>query len=201
MSDARRTAAIVSVSIATALSASAVLYATFEAYAPLRSLRLARASGWLAAVLLAFALCVTPLKNLRERLGKSPLPVLHALRRSFGITAAVFAVIHATYSLAAIPGLLGLISSTAWLRAGIAALLVLLALFATSFDAVLRRCRLQHWKELHRLVYVAAILLVMHSALGPFGSVAVELTFAAVLGVSLLVRASLLRGSRSTKTN
>ena len=196
MTDPRRTARNVGLAVTLAFATVAFVYTWLESYAPLRALRLARATGWLAAALLTLALCVTPLKTLRERRGTPRSASLVALRRSLGLAAATCAFIHAAYALLALRGLPGLVLSVPWLRAGLAALAVLAALFATSFDVVLRSCRLQHWKELHRLNYVVVVLVLLHSVLGPFGSPGLELTFAGAIAVLLTVRVVLARGSR-----
>jgi sulfoxide reductase heme-binding subunit YedZ len=177
----RRTAASISVSLVALGAALITGYVAFEPYAPVRALRLARASGWLAGVLLAFALCVTPLARGLDRLGYTRPVWLIATRRSLGLAATSCGLAHAVYALLALPGVAALVLSTAWMRAGLLTLAILLALFATSFDGVLRRVRLQHWKELHRLVYPAALTLALHVLLGPFGSPALELTFVALL--------------------
>jgi methionine sulfoxide reductase heme-binding subunit len=49
----------------------------------------------------------------------------------------------------------------AWV--GLAALLILLALAATSFQWAMRRLG-KNWKRLHRLVYLAGVLVVIHFA-------------------------------------
>jgi sulfoxide reductase heme-binding subunit YedZ len=127
------------------------------------------------------ALAVTPLhRSLRAR-----FPLLPALRRSLGIAAAGCGVIHATAALLGLPGLASSVLSLPWLRAGLAAILMLVALFITSFDEVVRRLRLQHWKELHRLSYPAALCVLLHALLGPFGTPAFELTL--VICVALLL--------------
>jgi DMSO/TMAO reductase YedYZ heme-binding membrane subunit len=65
---------------------------------------------------------------------------------------------------------------------------MLLVLFATSFDGILRRLRLQHWKELHRLVYPTAIVVALHVGLGPYGSTRIELIFFSVLVLLFALR-------------
>lgn len=177
MSVARRIASRVSMSVAISGMAIVLAYALADAYAPVRTLRLVSASGWLAATCLVLALCVSPIQLVLTRRGRSRPSWLPATRRSLGIAAASIGLIHASYALLTVSGIPALLFSLPWLRAGLLTLCILLVLFATSYDVVLRRLRLQHWKELHRLVYAAAIVLPMHVILGPYGSPAIELSF------------------------
>jgi sulfoxide reductase heme-binding subunit YedZ len=188
MSQSRRIAARVSFGLATCGAALTVAYAFTDAYAPIRALRFVSASGWLAGSLLALALCVSPLQHALRRMGRSRPGWLPALRRSLGIAAASCGLFHGTYALLALPGIPGLSLSVAWLRAGLLTLGILLTLFATSFAFVIRSLRLQHWKELHRLVYAAAVALTMHLILGPFGSPRLEVSFLSLILVLLLLR-------------
>jgi sulfoxide reductase heme-binding subunit YedZ len=87
-----------------------------------------------------------------------------------------------------LPGIAGLSLSVVWLRAGLLTLAILAILSITSYDMVIRSLRLQHWKELHRLVYAAAVALALHVLLGPFGSPAFEVTFVSIIFGLLLLR-------------
>lgn len=188
MTQARRTAARISFGLATLGAALTVAYAFSDAYAPVRALRLVSASGWLAGSLLALVLCASPLQQLLRRMGRTRPSWLTATRRSLGIAAASCGLIHGACALVAVPGVSALLLSVAWLRAGLLTLCILLTLFATSYDVVVRRLRLHHWKELHRLVYPAAIVLLFHVLLGPFGSPAIEVIFVTSICVLLLLR-------------
>lgn len=200
MTQARRTAARTSLMLAALGAAITAAYAA-DAYAPVRSLRLANASGWLAGSLLTLALCVTPVQRILARTGRSRPVWLAPLRRSLGIAAASCGLAHAVYALFVLPGIAGLVVSVPWLRAGLLTLCILLALLLTSFDGVLRRLRLQHWKELHRLVYPAALLLALHVLLGPYGSVAIEVSFFSALACLLMLRFLPARAAREESTN
>ena len=57
-----------------------------------------------------------------------------------------------------------------YLRAGVAALAILLALLITSYPGLVRALRVRLWKPLHRLAYVAAILVFQHLVLAPFAT-------------------------------
>lgn len=182
MSTQRRRSARIVLTLAAIGGACMVMIALGQTYAPLRTWAVVRALGWVAAACLVGALAITPL----QRLLRSPL--LPALRRSLGLAAASCGAIHAIAALLALPGLAASVLSLAWLRAGMAAFLLLVLLFVTSFDAPLRRLRLQHWKELHRLIYPAALLVALHALLGPFGTPALELTLAVSVVLLLALR-------------
>lgn len=188
MTSARRVAARISLTVAAAGVAIAVGYAALDAYVPVRTLRFANVTGWLAGSLLALALCVTPLQRVLARAGRSRPVWLTPLRRSFGIAAASCGLAHSAYALLSVPGIAGLVFTVPWLRAGLLTLCILLALLLTSFDGVLRRLRLQHWKELHRLAYPAALVLALHVLLGPYGSIANEVSFFSVLASLFMLR-------------
>jgi methionine sulfoxide reductase heme-binding subunit len=188
MTNARRSAARISFTLAAVGAAITGAYATSNAYAPLRSLRFAEASGWLAGSLLTLALCVTPVLRVLARTGRSRPVWLTPLRRSLGLAAASCALAHAAFAWAVLPGISGMVFTVPWLRAGVLSLGILLALFATSFEGILRRLRLQHWKELHRLVYPAAIVVTLHVVLGPYGSTRIELIFFSVLVLLVTLR-------------
>ncbi|MDD3519587.1 MAG: sulfoxide reductase heme-binding subunit YedZ [Chromatiales bacterium] len=86
---------------------------------------------------------------------------------------------------------------------GFAALLLLIPLAITSTDAMQRRLGGRRWKRLHRLIYPAAILGVLHFALMVKADLQQPLLHAAVLVVLLgwrLRSALALRRSRQTVT-
>lgn len=188
MSSARRSAGGISLGLATLGAALTLAYGLADPYTPIRALRLVSASGWLAASFLALALCVSPLSHGLRLVGRTRPAWLLALRRSFGLAAAGCGLVHGSYAWFGLPGIPALALSLAWLRAGVLTLCILLTLFATSYDAVIRRLRLQHWKELHRLVYAAAIALTIHLILGPFGSPAIELGYLSLVFALLSLR-------------
>ena len=191
MNPARRIAFRIALGIVLAGALALLAPAFGESYGPARAFAIARASGWLASIALLGALVITPVRRLRRALGRPELGWLAALRRSFGIAAASCGLLHAGYSLANVPGVVEALFELGWLRAGIGAIALLSLLLATSFDAVIRRLRLQHWAELHWLVYPAALLIAAHAVLGPAGSPVLELTFCLcvvlLLGLRLVI--------------
>ena len=182
MTTQRPRAARIVLALVAAGAAGVAIVGLRQHYAALRTWDVARALGWLSGVCLVGALAITPL----QRALRSPL--LPALRRALGLAAASCGAVHATAALLGLPGLAAMVLSAAWLRAGLAALLLLGLLFVTSFDTLLRRLRLQHWKELHRLSYPAALCVALHALLGPHGTPALELTFAGCVVFLLALR-------------
>ena len=178
-----------------ALALVAIL-AALDPWSAARPLQLARGSGWVACGALLIALAATPLARLvrtlstRARSAQAwviPAPVL---RRAFGMGAAWLGAAHA---LAALLGPLDgeprALLQTSQLLAGASALAVLALLLLTSFERVIQALRLREWKALHRLAYVAALLVAQHVLLAPFPRRALALgLLAAVLGL-LAVRA------------
>jgi len=130
-----------------------------------------RASGWAALIALGLALCATPADRLLARVlpGRVDRTLLRALRRALGMTAAWLAAGHALLSLSTyLDGALPSLLTTPWLRSGLVALCILVALLVTSFPALVRALRIRLWKALHRLAHVAALLVLHHLLLSPF---------------------------------
>ncbi len=148
-----------------------------------------RCTGWLAAILLTASLTVTPLVRLRASRGAAR-PRLLAARRWLGIVAASLALAHGAVALFTYlqPEPWSALRENPWLRSGALAAVLLAALLATSFPVVVRGARVVLWKPLHRLVYVAPVLVVHHLLLAPFAPRAWVLTLAVVLAGALLGR-------------
>lgn len=159
-------------------------------WGPTRALWLARGTGWSALGALMLALSATPagrlLARLRPRLHVSPW--IAAFRRAFGIAAATLALLHAATVLAGyLRGAWAALLSFAYLRAGLVALAILLVMLATSFPLLVRRLHVRLWKPLHRLGYLAALLVLDHLLLSPFSPRALTLElFAALFAIGLL---------------
>ena len=128
----------------------------------------AQASGLLACAVLLLALSVSPVSALLPS-WQGPSAGAKALRRRLGISAACLALLHAAVAfLGRLDAQPSALLQTSQLYAGIGALGLLLLLLLTSFPGVVRRLRLSTWKEFHRLVYLAALLVVQHVLLSPF---------------------------------
>jgi len=134
------------------------------------------AFGSCAFIMLTIILSIGPLARLDPRF----LPLLYN-RRHFGVLTFLVAAVHGWSVFEwfavqnALPGLANELSNTAaygkfigfpYKALGIAALLVLLLLAATSHDFWLAFLTPPVWKALHMLLYVAYGIVVMHVALG-----------------------------------
>ena len=135
-----------------------------------------RALGSCAYVMLHLILCIGPLARLDRRF----LPLLYN-RRHFGVALFFVALAHALYVIGWYQAFSPIDRYTALLISnvnvtsfigfpieylGIAGLLILFVLAATSHDFWLRFLGPPLWKAIHMLVYVAWGLLVMHVVLG-----------------------------------
>jgi nitrite reductase/ring-hydroxylating ferredoxin subunit/DMSO/TMAO reductase YedYZ heme-binding membrane subunit len=135
-----------------------------------------RAFGTCAFLMLTVILSIGPLARLNPRF----LPLLYN-RRHFGVLLFFVALIHALlmvawfYVLDALPNLAAELTDWAAYRKfigfpfkalGIAALLILLLMAATSHDYWLNLLSPPVWKALHMAVYIAYALVVVHVALG-----------------------------------
>jgi nitrite reductase/ring-hydroxylating ferredoxin subunit/DMSO/TMAO reductase YedYZ heme-binding membrane subunit len=135
-----------------------------------------RATGCGAFLMLTVILCIGPLTRLDRRF----LPLLYN-RRHFGVLTFLIALAHAWLMIEwfaaqdALPDLLAEMTSVKnygkfigfpFKMLGLAALLVLFVMAATSHDFWLTLLTPPVWKTLHMLLYVAYGLVVMHVALG-----------------------------------
>jgi sulfoxide reductase heme-binding subunit YedZ len=118
-----------------------------------------RTGLWALRLLLA-TLAITPLRRLSGRAE----PVRY--RRMLGLFAFFYACVHLTVYLVVDLGgywsqLLTEIVKRPYMTVGFSAWLLLLPLAATSTRAMMRRLG-RHWQRLHRLVYPAALLALLH---------------------------------------
>jgi sulfoxide reductase heme-binding subunit YedZ len=120
--------------------------------------------GFVACVLLAVVLSLSPLRVLfpKSRLASA----LNRHRRTVGVSAFFYALIHLGFQLVHENGW-----PTFWidlrkpfLLVGVATLVILSLLAATSFNAAVRWMGGRRWKNLHRLAYLAAALAAYHQA-------------------------------------
>ena len=124
-----------------------------------------------------------------------------AIRRAFGIVSAWLAAVHGTWAfLIYLDASWQAVAYWPYLRAGAVALAILLALLLTSFPRWVRALRIRLWKSLHRLVYVAAILVFQHLLLAPFASKRIVFAlFAALVAVEALRFLPIRRSAGSTE--
>ena len=129
-------------------------------------IRLSQIFGFMSIAYLYLALIISPLtKVIGEQRSFSKRIVF--LRRGIGVSAALFALLHAVVaSSGPLGGISGILLLGAFFQVALAfgfvALLVLLAMAATSFDRVIDIMTLPRWKALHRLVYGASIGIILH---------------------------------------
>ena len=140
-------------------------------------------TGKTALNLLLITLLVTPARQL------GGWPPLVRLRRMLGVFSFFYAALHVlTYAVLD----LGLDFATLgedivkrpYITVGFTALVILLALAATSTNGMMRRLG-RRWQKLHRLVYVAAILGVWHFWWQVKADIREPLLYAAMLAVLL----------------
>jgi len=164
---------------------------------------LIRAFGTLALLFLHVILSIGPLCRLDRRF----LPLLYN-RRHLGVTMFLCALVHAALSIVQLHAmgnvhpLVSLLSSNTRFDSlaefpfqllGLAALIVLFLMAATSHDFWLSNLTAPVWKSLHMLVYVAYGLLVLHVTLGvlqsetnPFLAGLLGLGFGWIAGIHLI---------------
>lgn len=154
-----------------------------------------RASGWIPAIALLGAVAASPIARLVPRAAAR----IGRVRRWLGIAAASLAIVHAIAALAIyLPvGAWDAIARIPWLRSGAVALAVLIPLLLTSFPALTQRLRVRAWKPLHRLAYVAILLVLHHLLLAPFAPRAWVLAMAGLVAVALSARLLPRRGDRA----
>lgn len=155
-----------------------------------------RAFGSCAFLMLTVILCIGPLARLDRRF----LPLVYN-RRHFGVMAAGIAAVHANYvlgwyfSFSPTERYVALLSSNTsygqilgfpFEALGIAALLILFVLAATSHDFWLRFLTPPVWKALHMSIYAAYALVVLHVALGALQAPG-DPVFTALVTVSVMM--------------
>ncbi len=118
-------------------------------------------TGWWTLAFLMATLAVTPVRQV------TGLGWLIKLRRMLGLFAFFYASLHfATYigldQFFAFAYILEDIAERPYITVGFTALLLLTPLAATSTKRMVKRIGGRRWKLLHKLVYVAAILGVLH---------------------------------------
>ncbi len=143
--------------------------------------------GFWTLTFLALSLVPTPAKDL---LGIS-WPA--RIRRTLGLFAFAYGALHFCWYLSidkffALGEIGEDIAKRKFITVGFAALLVLVPLAVTSTDRWVRRLGYRRWKRLHRLVYLAALLGVVHFAWRVKADLSKPVAFAAAIGVLLAAR-------------
>lgn len=147
---------------------------------------LTQRTGYPAIILLVLSLVCTPLANI------TGFKKLLTLRRPLGLYAFGYVVVHMLIFVVLDFGLdLALISREVvekpYVLAGTAALLLLTPLALTSTRRAMRALG-KNWKRLHRLVYLAVPLAILHYAWSQKADITQPLILAAIVLVLLVVR-------------
>lgn len=125
-------------------------------------------TGTIALYLLVLVLCLTPLRVLFPN--SQLAAALNKHRRAVGLSCFFYACLHAfiyfkyagSYEKVADD-----LSHFVFLQAGLLALVFLSVLAITSNNLIVRILSYPLWKFMHRLVYLAAVLIFFHRAFGP----------------------------------
>lgn len=154
-------------------------------------------TGFSALSLLMATLSITPLRRLDGLNG------LIGARRSLGISAFAYACLHfAIYLLDqgfALDYIVEDVAERWWVTVGFTALLLLLPLAVTSTRGWIRRLG-KRWQKLHRLVYLAAGLGVLHFFLLVKEDIRQPVLFALVFALLMALRLPLRRVSLGRET-
>jgi sulfoxide reductase heme-binding subunit YedZ len=143
--------------------------------------------GFWTLTLLALSLVPTPAKDL---LGLS-WPI--RIRRTLGLLAFAYGALHFAWYVVLdkffdAPDIAADLAKRPFITVGFGALLVLVPLAVTSTDRWVRRLGYPRWKALHRLVYAAAALAVVHFRWRVKADQLKPNLFAAALGTLLALR-------------
>ena len=143
--------------------------------------------GLSALTLLLITLAVTPLQRLTH------VQRLIRFRRLLGLFAFFYATLHvlayAVFDQSLSPELIADdVVKHPWVLLGATTFVLLAALAATSTKASIRRLGGRRWNRLHRAIYLAAPLAVLHFYLSVKLDVTLPLRYAVVLGALFLVR-------------
>ena len=147
-----------------------------------------RLGFWTLTLLLA-TLAPTPIQIVSG--WKWPL----RLRRMLGLETFLYVCLHFAVYLGVdqffdLPAIWKDIVKRKFITVGFAAFVLLIPLAITSTDRIVRRLGFVRWKRLHRLIYVAAVLGVVHFVWRVKSDLRQPLVFAAVLAVLLAIRAT-----------
>ena len=153
------------------------------------------ATRWSGRFALAFLLLSLMPTAVRILTGVAAHP---RVRRALGLYSAKFAALHLLVYAGLdfgfdLPLLFSSVRGDRFVLVGAAALVILLVLAATSTDGAVRRLG-RNWRRLHRLTYVAGVLVVVHYAWTFKELRTTPTVVAAVLGLLLVLRIPVVRG-------
>jgi methionine sulfoxide reductase heme-binding subunit len=126
-------------------------------------------SGEIAIWTLGAVLSLTPLRVLFPH--SQIVAALNRHRRAIGVSACVYALLHFATHIFYEGGWDGLVRSLSkpFIWYGLAGLSILVILAATSNQFSIRKLGGRNWKRLHRLAYIAAVLVIYHQAIAGKG--------------------------------
>jgi methionine sulfoxide reductase heme-binding subunit len=150
--------------------------------------RIELATGYTTLMLLTIGLGITPVRRLSPRLGW-----MIKFRRLIGLFAFFYATVHmlayvALYAGFNLNAMLGDIAKRRFITVGAAAWLLLLPLALTSTNWAIRKLGGKQWNRLHKLVYVAVVLGVIHYWWQVKPGVLLPLPFTLAVALLLLLR-------------
>ncbi|MDB5296374.1 MAG: Oxidoreductase FAD-binding domain protein, partial [Phycisphaerales bacterium] len=147
-----------------------------------------RTTGLLSLIFLLLSLTVTPLRRV------TGWNWLIGYRRSLGLWGFGYACVHLGIYVGfdramSLASTWAEVASRTYLQVGLAGVLLMVPLAATSTNGMIRRLGPRRWKALHRLAYAAAAAGALHYYMQAKSDVRQPLAFAGTLAGLLLVRA------------
>jgi sulfoxide reductase heme-binding subunit YedZ len=157
--------------------------------------KILRNTGFWTLTFLTITMAITPLRQLTQRVW------LGRFRRMLGLFAFFYGVLHFSTYLVLDQffdwaNILKDISKRPYITVGFSALVLMTPLAVTSTDAMLKRLGGKRWRRLHRLVYLITAAGVIHFWWLVKKDISEPLIFAALLALSLTVRAYYKRQNR-----
>jgi sulfoxide reductase heme-binding subunit YedZ len=154
--------------------------------------------GLTALVLLVASLACTPARHVFGWTWPA------RIRRDLGVLAFFYAVLHfLTYfvldQVLDLPAIVADVVKRPFITVGFAALVLLVPLALTSTKASVRRLGFRRWQSIHRLIYVAGALAIVHFVWRVKIDVSQPLTYGLVLAALLAVRLVVWRWSPSRR--
>ena len=160
--------------------------------------KLIRETGTWALIWLSASLSVTPIRAIAARLkppGFQILAQLGPLRRTFGLTAFCYALLHFSAYAAWDQGfelgpIIADVIKRPFIAVGMASLLGLSVLAATSPKRVVRWLGGLRWRRVHRLIYLIGPLVLLHFTWHKAGKNDFErpILYGTIIGIGLLLR-------------
>jgi sulfoxide reductase heme-binding subunit YedZ len=160
--------------------------------------KLIRETGTWALIWLSASLSVTPIRSIAARLkppGFQILAQLGPLRRTLGLTAFCYALLHFSAYAAWDQGfelgpIIADVIKRPFIAVGMASLLGLSVLAATSPKRVVRWLGGLRWRRVHRLIYLIGPLALLHFTWHKAGKNDFErpIIYGAIIGIGLLLR-------------